>query len=146
MAFEVPALPYDYAALEPFIDAETMHLHHDKHHAAYVNNANAALAKHSGWESKSADEILGSLDKVPEDIRTAVRNNAGGHSNHSMFWKIMGPANTPGIGGDPTGDIAKQISTDFGDFESLKKAFNEPPPSSSAPAGVGSCLAAESSR
>jgi Fe-Mn family superoxide dismutase len=125
MAFEVPALPYDYAALEPFIDAETMHLHHDKHHTAYVNNANAALGKYPEWESKSADDILRSLDKVPEDIRTAVRNNAGGHSNHSMFWKIMGPANGPGIGGHPSGDIAKQITADFGDFESFKKAFNE---------------------
>lgn len=125
MAFEVPALPYDYAALEPFIDAETMHLHHDKHHTAYVNNANGALAKHPEWASKSVDEVLRSLDKVPEDIRTAVRNNAGGHSNHSMFWKIMGPANTSGIGGNPTGEIAKHISSDFGDFDALKKAFND---------------------
>jgi Fe-Mn family superoxide dismutase len=121
MAYEVPPLPYDYAALEPHIDAETMKLHHDKHHAAYVNNANAAIEKHPELASKSADDLLRDLNSIPEDVRTALRNNAGGHSNHSMFWAIMGP----NAGGAPTGAIADQINKDFGDFESFKKTFNE---------------------
>lgn len=121
MAYEVPPLPYDYAALEPHIDAETMKLHHDKHHAAYVNNANAAIEKHPELASKSADDLLRDLNAIPEDVRTALRNNAGGHSNHSMFWAIMGPK----AGGEPTGPIADQIKKDFGDFETFKKTFNE---------------------
>jgi Fe-Mn family superoxide dismutase len=125
MAYELPPLPYDYKALEPFIDAETMHLHHDKHHQAYINNVNAALANHADLAALSVDDLLRDLNRVPEDIRTTVRNNGGGHSNHSAFWKLMGPAGTPGIGGEPTGAIANQISTDFGDFESFKKAFND---------------------
>jgi len=125
MAYEVPPLPYDYKALEPFIDAETMHLHHDKHHQAYVTNVNAALANHANLAAKSVDDLISDLNAVPEDIRATVRNNGGGHSNHTMFWTIMGPANSPGIGGHPSGDIAKQISADFGDFEAFKKAFNE---------------------
>ena len=125
MAYELPALPYDYKALEPYIDAETMHLHHDKHHQAYINNVNAALANHPDLAALSVDDLLRDLNRVPEDIRTTVRNNGGGHSNHTAFWKLMGPAGTPGIGGEPTGAIANQISTDFGDFESFKKAFNE---------------------
>lgn len=125
MAYEVPPLPYDYAALEPFIDAETMKLHHDKHHQAYVTNVNAALANHPDLAALSVDDLLRDLNRVPEDIRATVRNNGGGHSNHSAFWKLMGPAKTPGIGGEPTGAIASQISTDFGDFESFKKTFNE---------------------
>jgi Fe-Mn family superoxide dismutase len=121
MAYEVPPLPYDYAALEPHIDAETMKLHHDKHHAAYVNNANGALEKHPELASKSADDLLRDLNSVPEDVRTVLRNNAGGHSNHSMFWTIMGPH----AGGTPTGAIGDQINKDFGDFETFKKTFNE---------------------
>jgi len=124
MAYEVPPLPYDYAALEPHIDAETMKLHHDKHHQAYVTNANAALDKHPELASKSADDLLRDLNAIPEDVRTALRNNAGGHSNHSMFWAIMGPAGK-GNGGAPTGALADQIKADFGDLEAFKKTFNE---------------------
>ena len=125
VGYELAPLPYDYAALEPFIDAETMHLHHDKHHQTYINNVNAALEKHPTFPSKAVDDLLRDLNAVPEDIRTVVRNNAGGHSNHTMFWNIMGPANKPGIGGAPTGPIADQIKADFGDFEAFKKTFNE---------------------
>ena len=89
MAYELAPLPYDYAALEPFIDAETMHLHHDKHHQAYINNVNAALANHPNLAAKSVDDLISDLNAVPEDIRTTVRNNGGGHSNHTMFWNIM---------------------------------------------------------
>ena len=124
MAYEVPPLPYDYAALEPTIDAETMHLHHDKHHQAYVTNANAAIEKHPELGKKSADELLRDLNAIPEDVRGVLRNNAGGHSNHSMFWAIMAPANKGG-GGSPTGPLADQIKADFGDFEAFKKLFNE---------------------
>ncbi|HWA94818.1 MAG TPA: superoxide dismutase [Terracidiphilus sp.] len=124
MAYELAPLPYDYAALEPFIDSETMHLHHDKHHQAYVNNVNAALANHPDLAAKSVDDLLRSLADVPEAIRGAVRNNGGGHSNHTMFWNIMAPANAGG-GGAPTGAIADQIAKDFGDFEAFKKTFNE---------------------
>jgi superoxide dismutase, Fe-Mn family len=120
MAYELPPLPYDYAALEPYIDAETMKLHHDKHHQAYITNANGALEKHPELASKTADELLADLNAIPEDVRTVLRNNAGGHSNHSMFWSIMGPA-----GGAPTGALADQIKADFGDFEAFKKTFNE---------------------
>ena len=125
MAYELPPLPYDYNALEPFIDSETMHLHHDKHHQAYITNVNAALANHPKLAAKSVDDLISDLNAVPEDIRGMVRNNGGGHSNHSMFWTIMGTANSSGIGGHPSGDIAKQISADFGDFEAFKKTFNE---------------------
>jgi Fe-Mn family superoxide dismutase len=121
LAYEVPPLPYDYAALEPFIDAETMKLHHDKHHQAYVNNLNAAIEKHPELGKKPAEELLRNLNGIPEDIRTAVRNNGGGHVNHSMFWKIM----KPGGGGDPTGKLAEQIKKDFGDFAAFTKQFNE---------------------
>ncbi|MFP5237397.1 MAG: superoxide dismutase [Acidobacteriota bacterium] len=124
MAYEVPPLPYDYAALEPYIDAETMKLHHDKHHQAYVTNANGALEKHPELANKSVDDLLRDLNAIPEDVRTVLRNNAGGHSNHSMFWKIMGPA-SQGNGGAPTGPLADQIKADFGDFEAFKKHFNE---------------------
>jgi Fe-Mn family superoxide dismutase len=124
MAYELPPLPYDYAALEPTIDAETMKLHHDKHHQAYVNNANGALEKHPELASKTADELLADLNAIPEDVRGVLRNNAGGHSNHSMFWTIMAGANAGG-GGEPTGALAEQIKADFGDFESFKKTFNE---------------------
>ena len=125
MAYELPPLPYDYAALEPFIDVETMKLHHDKHHQTYITNVNNALANHPALAAKSVDDLISDLNAIPEDIRGAVRNNGGGHSNHSMFWTIMGPANTAGIGGSPSGEIAKQITADFGDFEAFKKTFNE---------------------
>jgi len=125
MAYELPPLPYDYSALEPFIDTETMKLHHDKHHQAYINNVNGALANHPQLAAKSVDDLISDLNAVPDDIRGVVRNNGGGHSNHTMFWSIMGPANTSGVGGAPTGAIASQISADFGDFEAFKKLFNE---------------------
>ena len=121
MAHEVPPLPYDYAALEPHIDETTMHLHHDKHHQAYVTNLNAAIEKHPELANRPAEELLRKLDTVPEDIRAAVRNNGGGHVNHTMFWQIMKPKG----GGDPTGKIADQIKKDFGSFEDFKKQFNE---------------------
>jgi len=105
MAFELPPLPYDYSALEPTIDAATMKLHHDMHHAAYVKNLNAALEKHPNLQSKSAEDLIRDLSALPEDIRGAVRNNGGGHVNHSMFWKIMKPKG----GGDPSGPIADAI-------------------------------------
>ncbi|MGD0519778.1 MAG: superoxide dismutase [Terracidiphilus sp.] len=125
MAYELAPLPYDYAALEPFIDAETMKIHHDKHHQAYINNLNAALAGHPTLAAKSVDDLVRDLAEVPEEIRGAVRNNGGGHSNHTAFWRLMGPAGSAGIGGAPTGPIAAQISADFGDFEAFKKTFNE---------------------
>jgi Fe-Mn family superoxide dismutase len=121
MAFEVPPLPYPYDALEPHIDKETMTLHHDKHHAAYVTNLNAAIEKHPELASRSADDLLRDLNAVPEDIRTAVRNNGGGHVNHTMFWTIMGPKR----GGEPTGALADAIKGAFGDFEAFKKLFND---------------------
>ena len=124
VGYEVPPLPYAYEALEPFIDKETMHLHHDKHHQAYVTNANGAFEKHPELASKSADDLLRDLNAIPEDVRTVLRNNAGGHSNHSMFWTIMAPPKSGG-GGAPTGAIADQIKKDFGDFEAFKKTFNE---------------------
>jgi len=121
MAHEVPALPYDYAALEPTIDEKTMHLHHDMHHAAYVKNLNAALEKHPNLQSKSAEDLIRDLNAVPEDIRTAVRNNGGGHVNHSMFWQIMKPKG----GGDPTGAIAEAITKSFGSFKDFQAKFND---------------------
>jgi superoxide dismutase, Fe-Mn family len=125
MAYELAPLPYDYAALEPFIDAETMKFHHDKHHQAYINNVNAALANHPDLAAKPVDDLVRDLASVPEDIKGAVRNNGGGHSNHTIFWTIMGPVGTEGVGGEPTGAIAAQIKSDFGDFEAFKKLFNE---------------------
>ena len=121
MAFEVPPLPYPYDALEPHIDKETMTLHHDKHHATYVSNLNAALEKHPAFASRSAEDLLRDLGAVPEEVRTAVRNNGGGHVNHSMFWKIMGPK----CGGEPTGALGDAIKSTFGDFEAFKKQFND---------------------
>ena len=125
MAYELAPLPYDYAALEPFIDTETMKIHHDKHHQAYVNNLNAALANHPELAAKSVDDLVRKLAQVPEEIRTAVRNNGGGHSNHTAFWHLMGPVGSDGVGGAPAGPIAHQITADFGNFEALKKTFNE---------------------
>jgi Fe-Mn family superoxide dismutase len=121
MAYELPPLPYDFSALEPHIDAQTMQIHHDKHHAAYVNNLNAALDKHSGLSDRRLEDIIKELTDVPEDIRTAVRNNGGGHINHSMFWKIMGPNG----GGEPNGPIASAINETFGSFEEFKTQFND---------------------
>ena len=121
MAHELPALPYDYSALEPFIDAQTMKLHHDMHHGAYVKNLNAALEKYSNLQSKKVEELLRDLNAVPEDIRTTVRNNGGGHMNHTMFWKIMKPKG----GGDPSGQIAEVIKKSFGSFKDFQTKFND---------------------
>ena len=121
MAHSVPPLPYDYNALEPHIDEQTMRIHHDKHHAAYVNNLNAALEKHPELASRSVEQLVNGINTVPEDIRTAVRNNGGGHINHTMFWEIMGP----GKGGEPTGRIGDAIKSSFGDFEKFKAAMND---------------------
>ncbi|HZU14231.1 MAG TPA: superoxide dismutase [Chloroflexota bacterium] len=120
MAFEVEPLPYDYNALEPYIDEETMHLHHDKHYAAYVNNLNAAIEKHPELGNQSAEDLLRNINQVPEDIRQTVINNGGGAVNHGMFWKIMGP----NAGGEPTGAIADVINQNFGGFENFKQQFN----------------------
>ena len=121
MAYEVPPLSYAYNALEPYIDEQTMHLHHDKHHAAYVTNLNAAIEKHPELGKKSAEELLRHLSSVPEDIRTAVRNNGGGHVNHSMFWQIMGPHK----GGNPGGAVGDAINKSFGGFDKFKEAFEK---------------------
>ncbi len=121
MAHSLPPLPYDYNALEPHIDEQTMRIHHDKHHAAYVNNLNAALEKHPELAGKSVDDLVKGINSVPEDIRTAVRNNGGGHVNHTMFWEIMGP----GKGGAPSGAIAEAITSTFGDFEKFKTQLND---------------------
>ncbi len=118
--FELPALEYDYDALEPVIDAETMKLHHDKHHQAYVDKLNEAVAKNSDLQEKTLSEILSNLDAVPEDIRSAVRNNGGGHINHSMFWTIMKSGS-----GEPEGELAAAIDSSFGSFDDFKTKFNE---------------------
>ncbi|EPH99570.1 MULTISPECIES: superoxide dismutase [unclassified Enterococcus] len=119
MAYTLPELPYAYDALEPYIDEETMHLHHDKHHNTYVTNLNAAIEKHPELGEKSVEELISDMDAVPEDIRTAVRNNGGGHANHTFFWEIM----APNAGGEPTGAIKEAIEEAFGDFESFKNEF-----------------------
>ncbi len=119
MAHELPALPYAFDALEPFIDEQTMQIHHGKHHQTYVNNLNAALEKYPELQGKSIAELIADLDAVPEDIRTAVRNNGGGHANHTLFWQIMGP----NAGGDPTGAVADAIDKAFGSFDAFKEAF-----------------------
>ena len=121
MPFEVPPLTYDYSALEPYIDTQTMQLHHDKHHAAYVNTLNAALEQYPDLQRKSAEDLIRDLNSVPEAIRTTVRNHGGGHVNHTMFWEIM----KPNGGGEPTGPIASAIKEAFGDFEAFKKQFND---------------------
>ena len=121
MPYEVPALPYAYEALEPHIDQETMHLHHDRHHAAYVNNLNAAVEKHPELFNKSPEDLIRNLSAVPDDIRTAVRNNGGGHVNHSMFWQIMKPSG----GGQPSGPLADAINQAFGSFDNFKTQFNQ---------------------
>jgi Fe-Mn family superoxide dismutase len=117
MPYELPPLPYPKEALEPWFDAQTMEIHHDKHHAAYVANLNKAVAGKADLETKSVEQLIGSLKQVPGDIRTAVRNNGGGHANHSMFWKILGP----NAGGAPTGTLADAITSAFGSFDSLKE-------------------------
>jgi Fe-Mn family superoxide dismutase len=125
MAHQLPPLPYDFSALEPHIDTQTMQIHHGKHHQAYVNNLNAALDKHPELHSKSAEDLIRTLSAVPEHIRTAVRNNGGGHVNHTMFWTLMAPH----AGGAPTGALAEAIGSAFGSFDAFKEQF--------AKAGVG---------
>ena len=119
MPFTLPALPYAYDALEPHIDARTMEIHHTKHHQTYVNNLNAALEKAPQIAAKSLDDLMKGINSVPEAVRTAVRNNGGGHWNHSMFWEIMGPKK----GGEPKGKIADAIKSSFGDFAKFKEQF-----------------------
>ena len=121
MAHTLPPLPYPHDALAPHIDKQTMEIHHGKHHAAYVSNLNAALEKYPDLQSKSVDDLLRNLNAVPEGIRTAVRNNGGGHANHTMFWEIMGP----NAGGAPTGAIAEAINSSFGGFDKLKEEFKK---------------------
>jgi superoxide dismutase, Fe-Mn family len=121
MAHSLPPLPYPSDALEPHIDKQTMEIHHGKHHNAYVTNLNAALEKHPELQSKSAEDLIRGIASVPEDIRTAVRNNGGGHVNHSMFWQIMGP----NAGGQPTGAIADAINAAFGGFDKFKEEFKK---------------------
>jgi Fe-Mn family superoxide dismutase len=125
MSHTLPALPYDVGALEPHIDAKTMEIHHGKHHNAYVTNLNAALDKHANLKERSVEDLIKNLGSLPEDIRVAVRNNGGGHVNHSMFWQIMGP----GGGGAPSGRIADAINGAFGGFDAFKEQMNK--------AGVG---------
>jgi len=121
MAHELAPLPYAFDALEPHIDAQTMQIHHGKHHAAYVNNLNAALEKHPELQGKSAEDLIKDLNALPEAIRTAVRNNGGGHVNHTMFWQLMGPNG----GGAPTGKVADAINGAFGSFDAFKEQMNK---------------------
>ena len=138
MTFTLPPLPYPFDALEPHIDAKTMEIHHDKHHAAYVTNLNKALEGHADLQKLSVEEILAQINKVPEDIRTAVRNNGGGHMNHSMFWKIM----KKGGGGEPGGELGKSdLLLHSAALPISKPSSMTPPPSASVPAGPGSCSA-----
>jgi superoxide dismutase, Fe-Mn family len=120
MPFTLPDLPYDYNALEPHIDEQTMRIHHDKHHQAYVDNANKAL-EGTEWADSSVESVLASLDAMPDEIRTAVRNNAGGHANHTLFWEIMGPDG----GGEPDGDLRAAIGDVFGGVDALKEQVND---------------------
>src|SRR5947199_1054815 len=121
MAITLPSLPYPTDALEPHIDAKTMEIHHDKHHAAYVNNLNAALKDQPNFQGKTIEDLIGNLGAVPEAVRTAVRNNGGGHANHSLFWQVM----KPGGGGEPSGALADAIGNTFGDVDQLKAAVND---------------------
>jgi superoxide dismutase, Fe-Mn family len=121
MAYELPQLPYAYDALEPHIDKETMNIHHTKHHNTYITNVNNALAGNEELASKSVEELVSNLDAVPEDIRTAVRNNGGGHANHSLFWTIL----SPNGGGEPTGEIAEALTSKFGSFDAFKDEFTK---------------------
>lgn len=119
MAYELPELPYAYDALEPHIDKETMNIHHTKHHNTYITNVNAALEGHEDLASKSVEELISDLNAVPESIRTAVRNNGGGHANHSLFWKLL----SPNGGGNPTGALGEAINSKFGSFDEFKEKF-----------------------
>lgn len=119
--FSLPNLPYDYDALAPFVSGQIQHLHHDKHHQTYVDNLNKALENYPDWQEKSIEEIILELERVPEDIKTAVRNNAGGHYNHSMFWQMMAPAQEQ----KPTGTLLDKIQHGFGSFDDFKKEFGE---------------------
>jgi Fe-Mn family superoxide dismutase len=121
MAFELPPLPYDYSALEPAIDTQTMQLHHDKHHAAYVTNLNNALQGSAQFDGVAVEDLMRRINEVPEAVRTAVRNNGGGHANHSMFWQIM----RPNGGGDPSGALADAINSTFGSLDQFKTTFND---------------------
>lgn len=121
MAYSLPALPYPTNALEPHIDARTMEIHHTKHHQAYINNVNAAIESHADLASKSVEDLIRNLAAVPEAIRTAVRNNGGGHANHTLFWTIMGP----GCGGEPAGELAEAIKGTFGSFANFKEQFSK---------------------
>ncbi len=121
MAFELPALPYAFDALEPHIDARTMEIHHDKHHAGYTKNLNAALEKHPELQDRGIEKLLRNLHSLPEGIRTAVRNNGGGYANHALFWQIM----SPNGGGSPTGELASAIGSTFGSFDAFKDAFSK---------------------
>lgn len=121
MVFELPPLPYAYDALEPHIDTLTMEIHHTKHHNAYVSNLNAALEKHPELAGRTLEQLVTDLESIPEDIRTAVRNNGGGHFNHSLFWTVMGPRG----GGEPKGELAQAISAAFGSFSAFKSTFNQ---------------------
>ncbi len=119
MAYELPPLPYRKEALEPYIDAQTMEIHHDKHHGAYVANVNKAIAGKPDLENRSVEDLISNLKQVPDDVRGAVRNNGGGHANHSMFWKLMGPK----AGGTPTGPLAEDIKATFGSFDAFREKF-----------------------
>lgn len=119
MTYQLPELPYAYDALEPHIDTETMHLHHDKHHNTYVTNLNAAVEKYPELSEKSVEDLISDLSAVPEDIRTAVRNNGGGHANHTLFWEIM----APNAGGEPVGELKEAIEKTFGGFDEFKAEF-----------------------
>lgn len=119
MAFTLPPLPYAFNALEPHVDARTMEIHHGKHHQAYINNVNTAIAG-TPWDAKTVEELISNLSAIPDEKRTAVRNNGGGHANHSLFWTVM----KPGGGGLPSGDLAKAIDTDLGGFDAFKTAFS----------------------
>lgn len=121
MTYTLPDLPYAYDALEPYIDEETMHLHHDKHHNTYVTNLNSAIEKYPELGEKTIEELLSDMDAIPTDIKTAVRNNGGGHANHSFFWEIM----APNAGGEPTGEIKEAINEAFDDFSSFKEEFKK---------------------
>ena len=131
MAYELPKLPYAYNALEPHIDARTMEIHHTKHHQTYITNLNNALKGKADLENKPVEELINNLNAVPEDIRTVVRNNGGGHANHSFFWKIMGPK----AGGNPSGKLADDIKSTFGSFDGSKK--NSPRQARAALAAAG---------
>ena len=120
MPYELPPLPYDYNALEPYIDEQTMRIHHDKHHAGYVSKLNAALESHPELADWNLEQLLGQLSQVPEDVRTAVRNNGGGHANHTLFWSVMGPNG----GGEPSGDLGEAVVAKFGDFAGLKEQLS----------------------